>query len=915
MVRFKPCELIFKIWILSQFYVRFTNCDEPTAVFDEDGNLVIGLVFVHEKEQKEVPALASQAIRSFLSRTNGVTIFDYYIVYNREHVVFTDNQELCSAVQKGVSFLVDFTWTDTNRIMAAADNFKIPYLHADVSMQTYLKNAESYLRARGANDVVYIFDSTESADTAIYFLITESQLRTIIFDRLSDNSIARIKAVRPYPSFFAVIASTIEMNSIMHQAISGGLISKPDKWNLLFTDVQTESFEFHESYPTMSRLLLDESTCCLLLSLDDDCTCPKDFKPPEAHLANVVSKVLEKAQQDQLPLVKQEDCSESGSNITISMAGFMRDLRSDPRFWMPDGSRMLRYNLNISIQTSITSDDSVAVQLGNIQKGSVGPYDGKTIKPTKRYFRVGTTESIPWSYRKRDPETDEIMYDDSGEPIWEGYCIDFLQQLSEVMNFDYDLVYPKRGTFGQRDRATGDWDGLIGDLVVGEIDFAMASMKMTAEREEVVDFVAPYYEQTGILIVMRKPVRETSLFKFMTVLRLEVWLSILLAIVATSIMLWLLDKFSPYSARNNKEAYPYECRDFTLKESFWFALTSFTPQGGGEAPKALSGRTLVAAYWLFVVLMLATFTANLAAFLTVERMQTPVQSLEQLSRQSRIKYTVVKNSDTHEYFKNMKNAEDVLYQMWRNLTLSSGNDQAQYRVWDYPIKEQYINILAAIDSANPVSSTEIGFQRVNDALDADFAFIHDSAEIKYEISRNCNLTEVGEVFAEQPYAIAVQQGSHLQDELSYYILELQKERYFESLTAKFWNNSVRGVCPNTDDSEGITLESLGGVFIATLVGLALAMITLAGEVIYYKRKDRMSKVVSVEPAKDDKEKFPEKYPSLSIKNILKFDPKNNLTKDMDTKVPKKEVTIGNKFVPAAEKQQNIKFISVFPRNP
>ncbi|KAG8223997.1 hypothetical protein J437_LFUL012100 [Ladona fulva] len=59
----------------------------------------------------------------------------------------------------------------------------------------------------------------------------------------------------------------------------------------------------------------------------------------------------------------------------------------------------------------------------------------------------------------------------------------------------------------------------------------------------------------------------------------------------------------------------------SLQESFWFALTSFTPQGGGEAPKALSSRTLVAAYWLFVVLMLATFTANLAAFLTVERMQ------------------------------------------------------------------------------------------------------------------------------------------------------------------------------------------------------------------------------------------------------------------------------------------------------
>lgn len=49
---------------------------------------------------------------------------------------------------------------------------------------------------------------------------------------------------------------------------------------------------------------------------------------------------------------------------------------------------------------------------------------------------------------------------------------------------------------------------------------------------------------------------------------------------------------------------------------------------------------------------------------------------------------------------------------------------------------------------------------------AEFAFIHDSAEIKYKVTRDCNLTEVGEVFAEQPYAIAVQQGSHLQEEIS-----------------------------------------------------------------------------------------------------------------------------------------------------
>lgn len=110
---------------------------------------------------------------------------------------------------------------------------------------------------------------------------------------------------------------------------------------------------------------------------------------------------------------------------------------------------------------------------------------------------------------------------------------------------------------------------------------------------------------------------------------------------------------------------------------------------------------------------------------------------------------------------------------------------------------------------------------------------------QFQITRSCNFTTVGDMFAEQPYAIAVQQGSHLQvirfqthfvifelwiflfcqDELSRVILELQKERFFEDLTAKYWNSSFKGSCLRNDDSEGITLESLGGVFIATLVGL------------------------------------------------------------------------------------------------
>lgn len=65
--------------------------------------------------------------------------------------------------------------------------------------------------------------------------------------------------------------------------------------------------------------------------------------------------------------------------------------------------------------------------------------------------------------------------------------------------------------------------------------------------------------------------------------------------------MWVFDRWSPYSLQNNRDKYKddEEQREFTLKECLWFCMTSLTPQGGGEAPKNLSGRLVAATWWLF----------------------------------------------------------------------------------------------------------------------------------------------------------------------------------------------------------------------------------------------------------------------------------------------------------------------------
>ncbi|KAF7269745.1 hypothetical protein GWI33_017263 [Rhynchophorus ferrugineus] len=808
-------------------------------------------------------------------------------------------EQVCSELPNGIQFLVDFTWSGTETAKELANDVNIPYIHADISISPYLLFLDSYLDRRNSTDVLIVFDKEAYVDQALYYWLDSTRLRMIISDPITKKTARRIDQIRPIPSSFVLIGTSRNVENLFKQAKQEGLVKLPDRWNLLLTDIPSIPFNrtiLMENPVTL--LMLKEDYCCSIMQ-KEVCQCPQNFQLDDQFIywfSLTLDKIIRRAVEERWDFSGNPQCNASKypDDTVERFNEILETIIDEEQKILRKRGHTITLNIEGEIEKYYEGDVEI---IGNFQNGKLIVTPGKHIKPIKPFYRIGIAHALPWSFKEQDPNT--------GQYYWTGYCADMSHRIAKVLNFDFEFVEPKSGTFGQK--INGTWNGVVGDLARGDTDLAITAIIMTADREEVIDFVPPYYEQTGISIVMRKPVRKTSLFKFMTVLKLEVWLSIVAALIVTGFMVWFLDKYSPYSARNNKQAYTYPCREFTLKESFWFALTSFTPQGGGEAPKALSGRTLVAAYWLFVVLMLATFTANLAAFLTVERMQAPVQSLEQLARQSRINYTVVKNSEIHEYFINMKFAEDTLYRMWKELTLNASTDDTRYRVWDYPIREQYGHILLAINDSNPVKDAAEGFRLVDEHLDADFAFIHDSSEIKYEISRNCNFTEVGEVFAEKPYSVAVQQGSHLQDDLSKVILDLQKDRFFEQLQAKYWNHSAKGNCPSTDDNEGITLESLGGVFIATLFGLALAMITLAGEVIYYKRKGRTNKN--------------EKKPPLDpLKQSLK-PPKYDDHPVLDKFNVAKTITIGTTFKPVNIKENtkkdlesvNISHISLYPK--
>ncbi|KAI6240026.1 hypothetical protein M3Y99_00486300 [Aphelenchoides fujianensis] len=430
---------------------------------------------------------------------------------------------------------------------------------------------------------------------------------------------------------------------------------------------------------------------------------------------------------------------------------------------------------------------------------------------------------------------------------FQGYCIDLMESIRADLNFTYDLYLVPDGKFGAIEQ-TGNWNGMIGQLVSGEADIALGPISVIAEREADIDFTVSFYDLVGTTILMRRNEVEYSLFKFLMVLEWPVWMCILGAYLFTSILLWIFDRFSPYSYTNNREKYKedIEKREFTLRECLWFCMTSLTPQGGGEAPKNISGRLVAATWWLFGFIIIASYTANLAAFLTVSRLEQQIKhvkhSLDDLGKQYKVQYAPLKGGGTETYFKRMAEIEEQFYNIWKQMSLNESMSQmekAKLAVWDYPVSDKYTNMWRFMQESKLPATAAEAIDRVLNAKNG-FAFIGDAMEIKYATLTNCKLQPIGQEFSRKPYAIAVQEGSRLKSEISSSILRLLNERKLESLKEKWWHqNPKRQECPNTDEeSTGISIQNIGGVFILILGGIIISLTMLVVEFFYYKHQEK-----------------------------------------------------------------------------
>ena len=99
--------------------------------------------------------------------------------------------------------------------------------------------------------------------------------------------------------------------------------------------------------------------------------------------------------------------------------------------------------------------------------------------------------------------------------------------------------------------------------------------------------------------------------------------------------MFVVARFSPFEWEKSKYCNARQCvvyNQFTLSNALWFVFTSFIHLGIDINPHAPSTRLLNCAWSLFTLITMASYTANLAAFLTVKRVEIPINNADELSK-------------------------------------------------------------------------------------------------------------------------------------------------------------------------------------------------------------------------------------------------------------------------------------------
>ena len=382
-----------------------------------------------------------------------------------------------------------------------------------------------------------------------------------------------------------------------------------------------------------------------------------------------------------------------------------------------------------------------------------------SIPPTDRVIldgvvlRIAVLESPPFLMVTYEMDT-------NGENTTKfiGYMPDLITNLQSQMKFIPKLILVPS------DRTYAD---VIQDVANGVYDMMIADVEITSERLEMVSFSSAIFDNSVSIVMRQTPLAGIDMLSFLKPFTSYLWLVLFGTIVYSGVLICFLEREANEALRNRSISSLFFM-------SVWYGIGVIVGYGVDFHVRTAAGRLLTAGLYIVSIVFVATYTANLASYLTISKSGPLVAGLDDIKNGkltfNRIGIRV--GTEMEDFY----------------LREISGGNRNYYSLKSF--QQQYTSL-------------------INDAIDATFM---DTGTAQY-ITNNiyCNLTIIGASFDQNSFGIVMpKQWLYIQD-VDIAVLSLREAGILDGLRTKWFLNQI---CPGVDDPPtAMDIGSMAGLFL------------------------------------------------------------------------------------------------------
>ncbi|CAF0737688.1 unnamed protein product [Rotaria sordida] len=368
-------------------------------------------------------------------------------------------------------------------------------------------------------------------------------------------------------------------------------------------------------------------------------------------------------------------------------------------------------------------------------------------------LRIGVIESIPFTIVTN-------IIDEFGQSTTKltGYVPDLIAILADKIGFIPNIqLAPSNQTYS----------GLIQAVVNGYYDIVIGDITITATRRKLVAFSNAIFDNSLRILMRKTPDVTVELLSFLKPFSRNLWLLVLGACIYAGLLICVIE-------RKDNRIFQNRSIFSQITLSIWYSFGNIVGYGVDFHVNTAAGRLLTTGLYMLSLILLATYTANLASDLTLSKSKDIISGINDI-KNGKIPFNRIG-------IRTGTAGEDYYLR-----EISVGN-RGYYPLKS--LKEMYDSLLAG-------------------TIDASFM---DIAAAEY-ITNNiyCNLTLTGDDFDKGDYGIVTPKEWLYSKDLDVNILLLRESGQLDALRQKWFQKRN---CPSLDETSiAMQIDSMGGLFL------------------------------------------------------------------------------------------------------